>query len=212
MANSVVNTTSFTAASANNIAQSQSPGAAGYLTLNGSTVSSGVATVATAGTERAIIITSGGNDSGRTFTVVGTNADGSQITSSVAGANIGVATLPAYFRTVSSVYIDGASAGTVTVGTTAVGASRPINVDTALNPINVTVSTVVTGTVNYTLQYTLSDFFGSNALVWNDDVVLAAQTASGVNSYAMPITGVRTLINSGTGSVVTTVQQSGLGS
>jgi len=97
----------------NNIAASQSPAAAA-LTINGSLASGGVATLLEA---RNVIITSGGNDSGITFAVVGTDIFGSALTETITGANTGVATGAKAFKTITSVTPSGAAAGTVKVGT-----------------------------------------------------------------------------------------------
>ena len=63
-----------------------------------------------------ITITSGGDDSGTTVLVEGTNADGSVISETLtAGATAAVTTLNR-FKTVTAVTMGAASAGTVTVG------------------------------------------------------------------------------------------------
>lgn len=97
----------------NNIAASQSPAAAA-LTINGTLASGGVATLLEA---RNVIITSGGNDSGITFAVVGTDIYGQALTETITGANVGVATGNKAFKTVTSVTPSGSAAGTVKVGT-----------------------------------------------------------------------------------------------
>jgi len=66
---------------------------------------------------RRIAIASGGNDSGITFTVVGTSRSGALLSETIAGANIGTAITTQDFATVSYVTHTGSVAGTVTVGT-----------------------------------------------------------------------------------------------
>lgn len=210
MANSVILTTTLAvAADDNGIAESQSPLAAGNLTLNGVLVSSGVAILTTAGIARQVVITSGGNDSDKTFTIYGTNATGNAISEVLTGASGAAATSALYYRTVTRIAISAASAGTVIAGTNGVGVSRIVNIDTALNPINVSITTAVTGTVNYTIQYTTGDIQGSP--VWTNDAG-GAKTGAFATTYTTPISGVRILINSGTGVVTTNIVQSGLGS
>src|SRR5258707_915484 len=106
-------TLALAVASATNIAASQSP-AAGAIVLNGSAVTSGVATLDAA---RRVIVTSGGNDSAITFTVVGTNRGGNPLSETITGGNIAAASTTQDFKTVSSVTHTGTVAGTVTVGT-----------------------------------------------------------------------------------------------
>lgn len=210
MANPVVLTTTLAAADDNGIAETQSPSAAGDLTINGALASGGVATLTTAGIARQVIITSGGDDTNKTFTIYGTNATGNAISESLAGASGGAATSVLYYRTVTRIAISAASAGTVIVGTNGVGVSRVVNTDTALNPVNVTIAAAVAGTVNYTLQWTDGDIQGSPT--WTNDANMASKAAAFTTTNTFPASGYRILINSGTGTVTTTILQSGLGS
>lgn len=66
---------------------------------------------------RNVRITSGGNDSGITFTVLGYDYYGYPMTATVTGANIGVASTTKTFKWVTSVTHTGSVAGTVTIGT-----------------------------------------------------------------------------------------------
>jgi len=61
-------------------------------------------------------ITSAGNDSGRTFTVTGTNTADGAVTDTITGANAGTATGDQIFKTVTQIAINGASAGNVSAG------------------------------------------------------------------------------------------------
>ena len=77
-----------TAVDADGICASQTPLAAGNLTINGALASGGTVTLNAA---QLITITSAGNDSGRTFTVYGTDVEGDLQTEAVTGANAGTA-------------------------------------------------------------------------------------------------------------------------
>ena len=103
------------AADADGVCQSQTPAATGVqnLTINGAQASGGVATF-TAG--RLITITSSGTDDGRTFTVVGTDVNGSAQTETIAGPDTATVTGTLYFRTVTQVTVDEDTAGAITVG------------------------------------------------------------------------------------------------
>jgi len=61
-------------------------------------------------------ITSAGNDSGRIFTVTGTNTSDGAVTDTITGANAGIATGDQIFKTVTQIAIDGAAAGNVSAG------------------------------------------------------------------------------------------------
>lgn len=95
------------------ICSSQTKGAAGDLVINGTNASGGVAYFLQ---KVQPSIYSAGNDTGRTFTVYGTDETGASISVAVAGANAGRADVPDYFRTVTRVAVNGATASTVTVG------------------------------------------------------------------------------------------------
>lgn len=209
-------TYSLAAASANNIALSQSPGAAGALILNGSTVAGGVATL---DTQRRVLITSAGNDSAKTFTVTGTNLSGAPISESLLGGNAAAVYTTQDFYTVTSVTISAASAGAVTVGTNGVGSSPWKNTSQHVTPMNMSIAVAVTGTVNGTIQETYDDpnntVFGTWPLTPQvptpfNDGLLTGFTANGVTQINDPIWGWRVLINSGTGTVKATAWQAGL--
>jgi hypothetical protein len=185
------------AAAANNIALSQSP-AAGAITLNGSLVSGGVATL---DVPRRVIITSGGNDSGITFTVTGTNRFGGALSESGPGGNIAAMSTSQDFKTVTSVTHTGTVAGTVTVGTSGVTSSEWIQINdkaTVMTPIGIAVA--VTGTVNYTVEYTyeLNPPSGFPVPYSISAGPLTGKTASGEGGAAFnfPIGAVRLTLNS----------------
>lgn len=221
MATNTVFTKSLAAASANNIATSQSPGAAA-LTLNGFAVTSGVATIDTynASTNsapgRRVILLSGGNDSGINFFITGTNSSGNLVTDTVAGTNAGTAQSNIDFVTVTKIIGSGAIASTIVVGTNGVGSSEwkfwsflsdsPMNLGYAVE--------LVSGAVNYTVQYTYDDPNNlppgvTTPLVFSS--VLGAQAATSDSTISTPITATRVLINSGTGVIRMRVMQAGIG-
>src|SRR6185437_8220952 len=147
---------SLTAASANAIALSQSLASAGNLTLNGASASGGVATL---DTQRRVLVTSAGNDSGITFTVTGASESGTPISQTLTGANAGTAVTTLDFLTVTQVSVSGATASTVTVGTNTVG-STPWKMQAwELASQNLQFSTTVSGTINYSIEVTPDDFY-----------------------------------------------------
>ena len=214
----VVISKTLAAASATNIALSQSPGAAGNLTINGAAATSGVATLDTA---RRVIITSGGNDTGITFTVYGTNAYGNAIQEKFAGANTGAASSNLDFLTVTRIAISAAAASTVTAGTNGVGSTNWVAVAAAIPTTELSTSVEVTGTINYTVEYTYQDLNNSPTspyayvrdnivpTVWADSVV-ASKTANAVATATLPIWAARVTINSGNGTIKATFIQAGI--
>lgn len=195
------------AASANNIAQSQSPGA-GAITMNGSAVSGGVATLDVA---RRILFTSGTSDAGITFTVTGTNASGAPLTETIQGGVTTAATTQD-FKTVTSITHSGSVAGTLTVGTNGVAATPWFYCNREESNSLYGIAVVVGATMNYTIQHTLDDpnapFTGTFPTVFD------IGTATGTSGYATlstPTTALRVQINSGTNSLKVIILQEGEG-
>lgn len=203
------------AGSANNIATSQTPGAAGPLTLNGTTVSGGVARLDNA---RRVLITTA--DTTHVFTVTGTTPTGSVISETV-----GPITTSAYttqdFYTVTSVTINGAATAAVTVGTNGIASTPWVRLDEWASP-DVSIQCNVSGTVNYTVQATNDDPNSPTNPVlpqnvsWvnSPDTNAVAATSAQRTGYgpllaygALTPIFVRATLNSGSGSVSMTVVQ-----
>jgi len=209
------------AAANNNIALSQSPGA-GAITLNGSLVSGGVATLDIA---RRVGLGSGGVDTGITFTVIGTNRFGGALSETVTGAGAGGTAITTQdFKTVTSVTHTGSVAGTLVIGTlaaTSSASSEWVVLDTASDPMNMGIAVVVSGTINYTVEYTYDDpsnpFTATFPTVFNiTSGSLTAKAATGdsqANKFDWPIFAVRLTVNSYTtgGSAKMIVIQAGIG-
>lgn len=203
-------TRALTAADADGIALAQQAAGAGDLTLNGALVAGGVAQL---DTQRKVGIASAGNLSAVTFTIYGTDQAGNVISESLAGPNNNTVSTTLDFYSVTRVAVSAAVGADVTVGTTGVGASRPIPLDQYVSPFNASLFCAVTGTVNYTAQYTLDDIWASaGPYTWSDHPDLTSATADGDGTYISPVTATRLLTNSGTGSVVFTILQAGAAS
>jgi len=198
-------------ASANNIALSQTPGAAGALTLNGSLVVAGVAVL---DNPRRVLITTA--DTTHTFTVTGATPTGSVISEVV-----GPITTSAYtaqdFKTVTSITINGAATAAVTVGTNGIASTPWVRLD-EWSPGSVSIQVNVTGTVSYTVQSSNDDPNSPtnpvtpSAVTWintNDANAVNATAAVQTNFLIVPLWG-RVLLNSGTGSLSATFVQSGV--
>lgn len=205
-------TKSLAAASTNNICTSQTPTGGGNLTLNGSTVVNGVAVLDTA---RHVLLSFAADETGRTFVVYGTSDGSSPVKETVAGA-ASTASTTMNFKTVTRITIDDASAGAITVGTNGVGATAWYIVNYHVVPINLSIACIVTGTINYSVQYTYDNFWtpDSNGYAPSvtavDDGTVASKTATAVATMTSPVTGWRVLVNSGTGSLAITGTQAGI--
>lgn len=222
MGTKVIFTKTLGAASSNNIALSQSPGTSA-ITLNGSAVSGGVATIdtfnATTNSEpgRRVIITSGGNDSGITFAVTGTNSGGNIVTDIVTGSSGGAAQSNLDFVTVTKIVPSGAVASTVIVGTNGVGSSRWISWNwRGYSPMNIGMAVeLISGSSNFTMQYTYDDPNNLSPgvlfpLAFNSGTINGA-SATVDGFLEIPLTATRILINSGTGPLRVRQIQAGAG-
>lgn len=208
----VIITKSLTAADAAGVCASQTPGGAGNLTINGTFASGGVATL---NTQRLVGITSAGNASGVTFTVVGTNWEGIAVTETITGPNISTVSTTIDFLTVTQVSVSGAPGVAVTVGTTAIGSTQWVTLDQHVNPVSTGLFIEVTGTINVTVQYTGSNIIPLSALtagnvVWTNHPNLTSKTAATDSNTGFPAAAVRMMVNSGTGSAKFIVRQGGL--
>lgn len=213
--NSQTITYTLAAASANNIALSQTPGGAGDLTLNGSTVVGGVAIL---DTQRRVAIASAGNDSGRVYTVYGTRLDGGVISENVTGPNATTVSTVQDFKTVTRVSINGAAAGANTVGTSGAGATPWEALDPHKVDFRTSFACIVTGTVNYDIQICYEDPNGPLGAWPAAPVVptgfgitgMTGKTSNAEVTLTIPCWGWRLVMNSGTGSVKTIATQEGI--
>lgn len=206
-------TKTLAASSVNKICLSQTPGSATDMTLNGAAVSGGVATL---DTQRQVLLTPAGA-TGCTFTVYGTNDNGDAISEAVASPTGATATTLS-FKTVTRIATSAASSSALTVGTNGVGATMPIVVDQYTNSADMSLFVAVTGTINYTVQFTGDNVFDPAWVAaaqpnWQDHSALASKTANANSNIAYPPSAVRLVINSftGTASATLVVRESGIG-
>jgi len=170
--------------------------------------------VITMDTPRRVLFTAVGNESGNTFTLVGTDYNGTAITEIFTGPNATAAYTNMDFKTVTSISISGAAAGAITVGTTTVASSMWVRLD-EFSVGQVGIQATVTGTVVYSLQQSLQDPNSPFAPVAPYQVTwLNSADASAVNAFNSiqsnytyaPLWAKVTLL-SGSGSVVVTYNQ-----
>ena len=195
-------TTSFPIADGNYLAESQTPAGAGFLTLVANTITP----------PRYVTITSADNDTSKTFTVVGVGPNNEVQTESIAGANAGAATTTKTFAYVESIYVNGATAGAVEAGVAQSGYSQWIPMDIYTPNQVITASATVSGTVNYSLEYTNEDPFDHSFT--HQAVAFPASggafTSASTNQTHFTTTLMRALrykINSGDGSIRLTITQ-----
>lgn len=217
------------AADDDGISTSQTPGAAGNLTITGALASGGVATLTngdvTARTggcsQRRVILTFAADETGHTLTVYGTRAKdafsknsdtlGDSISETVAGTTAGVVSTLQDFATVTRVAISAAATGAIKVGTNGVGATPWIVIDKLGDaPVNIGFAiALVSGSVGFGIQHTLNKLPHNNSTATTpantalpnvfDHSTVAAKSASIDGNYAFYINAFRLITNSGTG-------------
>lgn len=203
----VIITKELAAADDNGICESQTPTVAGSLDLDGDLVSGGVAQL---DTQRRVLITSAGDDTGVTFTVTGTRENGVAITEDILGGDSVAVYTTQDFYTVSDVAVDDATAGAVIVGTNGVGSSA-WNLPNIYNqPCNLSFGVVPGGTVNYTVNYTYDDPNSVSVPAVYSISALTSKTAQLDAAINDPIRAYRITVNSGTDPVTMTVIEAGI--
>jgi hypothetical protein len=87
--------------------------------------------------------------------------------------------------------------------------------DHYLTPFNISLGVIVSGTSNYTVQYTYDDVFAVNydpaTGNWIDHPSLTTQAATKDSNIAYPVRGIRIKANSGAGTSTLTIIQAGGG-
>jgi len=205
----ITQTRTLAAAAVAAICAAQTTAGAGNLVINGSLASGGVATLAS---QQVLGVTSAGNLSAVNFTITGTDDQGRVISQTIAGPNANTVQTTLNYRTVTQIAVSAAVGTNVTVDTLQIGASTEVPLDQYITNFNVSIAVEVTGTVNYTVQYTFDDIFGGapGAFNWINFTTLTAQTANNNGTLISPVRAVRLLTNSGNGVAKMLVIQSGL--
>jgi hypothetical protein len=207
----VVTVGPLTASTGNNIATSQTPGAAGPITLNGSLVTAGVAILPNP--EKVTLTTT---DSTHTAVITGTSWAGDAISETITFTGSPVTSVLSY-KTITSIVVNAALTAAITVGTSGIGTSPWVRLD-EWAAAQVSITTSISGTVNYTVQQSNDDPNSAtnpvtpSAMTWlpsPDSLAVGASTAIATVFAAAPL-WIRILLNSGTGSVTATVVQLGV--
>ncbi len=210
----VILTKHLASSSVNCIAQSQSVAAAGNLVLNGGSVVGGVAIL---DTQRRVLITSAGDDTGITFTLYGSNQSGSALREVLQGGSAAAVATQLDYLNVGTIHSSGSIASTVTVGTNGTGSTEWKNPNWHLTPFELEVdSAVLAGSVTYNLEYTLDNYYFPGPPSVATQIPRVRSTvvtgATGETQYAFdtPIRGWRETITNGTGTLQAEGLQAGI--
>ena len=163
-------------------------------TLTTTTADDGLAHLTT------ILNDSATDHSGKTALITGTDADGNAQTETLALPAASVtSTGVKYFKTISSIVPSATIGGdTMDLGWSAVAISKTVPLNYIATPFSISLSVVVTGTINYTVQHVFQDIYAAfpSTLTWFNQMTLVTDTTNGDSNYAFPVRGTRLLINS----------------
>lgn len=93
---------------------------------------------------------------------------------------------------------------------TGVGSSNWLIPDHHLNPLNIGMMVVVSGTVNYTVEHTFNNVLGGETPTVFPHFSLASRTATAEGAYVTPVMAIRVTNNSGSGTSTLTLVQGGI--
>lgn len=96
-----------------------------------------------------------------------------------------------------------------TVSKTGTGSSDALVMNTNISPFNVGFGVEVTGTVDYTVQHTFDDP-AEGFTTWFSHPSVAGETTNQDGNYAFPVTGIKVLVNSGSGTATLKLIQAGI--
>jgi hypothetical protein len=163
---------------------------AATITLNGALVASGVCVF---GEAQKLSVASTADDSGKTFTIVGTNADLQAQTEVLTGPNATTVHSTYYWRTITSVTPSADPTGDIIGGPlSAQGAVSDTIVPSLTYPVEFGVSVDITGTCTYSLEHTLHPMPQTLIPVYKD--TLTGKTADDFGSITYPVGGIRARI------------------
>lgn len=99
----------------------------------------------------------------------------------------------------------------IVVTQTGAGSSKTLPLDNNGRP-EISLQVVTSGTVNYTVQQTLDDPYGTGTLNWfsHPDPALVGATTNQQGNYGYVPRAVRVTVNSGSGSATLTIIQAGI--
>lgn len=154
--------------------------------------------------------------SAKTAVLTGTDAQGNAQTETInLPAGSATVTSSKFFKTLTSI-VPSATIGadTMDIGwaAPAVGPAYPVGYPDITGG-GISISVVITGTINYGIQHTLEDVFSSTTAAqtvnWLDHASLASKTASADGSYTYPVRAIRfktTSVTNGATVSVTFIQ------
>lgn len=207
-------TKSLTAASANCVALSQSVAVGGSAIINGASAAAGAFTL---DTQRRLIITSSGNDTGKTAVISGNRGTGQPVNEVLALTNAGVAVSALDYSSGGKVVFPAGTVGNVTIGTDTIGSTDWAVPNYNISPFSLDITMQLAGSVTWAFETTNDLNFWDPPKAPsvatpepNVNVVVAATTVAQGITLSAPVTGYRFTISSGVGTLTAQAMQAGI--
>jgi hypothetical protein len=153
-------------------------------------------------------LTSTADLSAISFIVNGTDQSGLTINETITGPNNTTVTTTNYFKFINLITASATlGANTLDVGNSATAAAEIIPINYLQSSFSCTIGVAVTGTINYTVEYTESAIYdiATSAITWLALSALTSKTANADGSITSPFRALRFTINSFTPGATATV-------
>lgn len=201
-------TLSPTALDRNGISTTQTPAAGGVqsLTITGTLASGGTVTFTQ---PQHVTVYGGSNESGRVFTVTGTDRYGNVMTEAITGPNATTVAGAKNFATVTGVTTDDNTVGAVEVGVDGTCESQWYVLNYRGDNFNVGIGCTLTATATYAVQHTFNNvlatgFVEADATAYTHST-LTGETSKQDGNYTNPPTACRLAITAHTSGTVTMI-------
>lgn len=177
----------------NNVCLDQTTAGSGTFTINGSLAEGGSVAIATA---QRLDIESTGTISGVTFTITGTGNDNQVVSEEIAGPENNTVTTTSYFKTVTSVAVDGEVGTNTSIGISDEALSQTVPLNRYINT-GYTLGVNISGTIDFTGQLTADNVQDATLTpAWVAITALTTKTADTQAEVSSPYAGFRMVINS----------------
>jgi hypothetical protein len=179
---------------------SQTPLAAGNLTIAGALASGGIVTIPTA---QHVTIDCAGSDAARSFIVNGTDDADNILTETLAGSSASTTTSTKNFKTITSISVDDATAGAVTAGIVSTFETRWFPINHHISPVSYAYQVVI-GTATFTVEGTLDNVFDNSITPVVTTTPVQASGSSSVSGVSIiPVVAIRVKVTAYTSGTIT---------
>lgn len=186
------------------VCAAQTTAGAAALKINGTQIANTypptASTVTFDNVERVVTLTSAADLHLANITIVGEDLKGAAVTETRAGPTSNTVATTALYHKITSVTTDAALATAMSVGSGTTGRTAWFKVDRWQAPTGIGVNAAITATLSFTLQYTYDSVETVASPVALSEPFMTTITASAETTFNDPVSAIRGLINSSSGS------------